>query len=561
MIKKRIRNALAFCALMSILPCCTTVNIDNMEVTYNPSLAVPIGNFNASLFDVVDYVNADYLEADSSTNMVYYIWRENNNTINFDLNDFSYGEVVTFTEKLENLDPFSSLLGDGKFNIPAGDYDFTTTSSYEFRYNENTSEKIIEIDSVTISNAQFNCDINVSGISLSNENWLEIMFVFPNITNSEKNQFSIKLTSNTGSIRKEMSNFTAYFSDDKNTINLKLFYTLHSNGSLSFEKNLQVDYTTKISSIDVNAIYGYFWSKEAITNDEIHAEIPTDFFNQDLFVSNKLLFSNPEIYMNVYNTNGLPVRFFVDEIYATSNSGNKYYADFNGNKYCSMDIKRADTPGETAKTTIKFDKDNGKTYQLFEEFPKDIHYKWKIFIDDVNKTPRQFAFIPANMKMDIEVRLPLQFNPTSEFSYKDTIDADFSSLAENDIIPEEIDIEYINIHLDIANGLPVNIDGTFKFLDENDNVVYSVDSVAIASATINDEGIAQLHSESHILLPFKGDDIELLFKTKKINLTAKVSGYNNESKIDIRANNRLNIHISAFAKAKATANLDSITNK
>ena len=71
MIKKRIRNALAFCALMSILPCCTTVNIDNMEVTYNPSLAVPIGNFNASLFDVVDYVNADYLEADSSTNMVY----------------------------------------------------------------------------------------------------------------------------------------------------------------------------------------------------------------------------------------------------------------------------------------------------------------------------------------------------------------------------------------------------------------------------------------------------------------------------------------------------------
>ena len=165
------------------------------------------------------------------------------------------------------------------------------------------------------------------------------------------------------------------------------------------------------------------------------------------------------------------------------------------------------------------------------------------------------------MKMDIEVRLPLQFNPTSELSYKDTIDADFSSLAENDIIPEEIDIEYINIHLDIANGLPVNIDGTFEFLDENDNVVYSVDSVAIASATINDEGIAQLHSESHILLPFKGDDIELLFKTKKINLTAKVSGYNNESKIDIRANNRLNIHISAFAKAKATANLDSITNK
>ena len=561
MIKKRIRNALAFCALMSILPCCTTVNIDNMEVTYNPSLAVPIGNFNASLFDVVDYVNADYLEADSSTNMVYYIWRENNNTINFDLNDFSYGGVVTSTEELKNCDPFSSLLKDGKFIIPAGDYDFTTTSSYEFRYNENTSEKIIEIDSVTISNAQFYCDINISGISLSNENWLEIMFVFPNITNSKKNQFSIKLTSNTGSIRKEMSNFTAYFSDDKNTTNLKLFYTLHSNGSLSFEDNIKVDYTTEINIIDINALYGYFWSKDAITNDEISAEIPTDFFNQDLFVSNKLLFSNPEIYMNIYNTNGIPVRFFVDEIYATSNSGNKYYADFNGNKYCSMDIKRADTPGETAKTTIKFDKDNGKTQQLFEEFPKDIHYKWKIFIDDVNKTPRQFAFIPANMKMDIEMRLPLQFNPTSELSYKDTIDADFSSLAENDIIPEEIDIEYINIHLDIANGLPVNIDGTFEFLDENDNVVYSVDSVAIASATINDEGIAQLHSESHILLPFKGDDIELLFKTKKIKLYAKVSGYNNESKIDIRANNRLNIHISAFAKAKATANLDSITNK
>ena len=91
MIKKRIRNALAFCALMSILPCCTTVNIDNMEVTYNPSFAVPIGNFNASLFDVVDYVNADYLEADSSTNMVYYIWRENNNTINLDMNDFCNG--------------------------------------------------------------------------------------------------------------------------------------------------------------------------------------------------------------------------------------------------------------------------------------------------------------------------------------------------------------------------------------------------------------------------------------------------------------------------------------
>ena len=140
------------------------------------------------------------------------------------------------------------------------------------------------------------------------------------------------------------------------------------------------------------------------------------------------------------------------------------------------------------------------------------------------------------------------------------MEADFSGMADSGTIPEQINIELINLHLDIQNGLPVTINGIFEFLDENDNIVYNTDSITIASATINDEGIAQLHSDSHILLPFEGDDIDMLFKTKKIKLSAKVTGFDKESKIDIRANNRLNIHLSAFAKAKATFDLDSIMN-
>lgn len=561
MISRKFKSTLILCALIALLPCCNTVNLNNLgDVNYNPSLAVPIGNFNASMYDIINYVDQDFLEADTNTNIVYYIWKENNNKIKFNLKDFSYGGVITSTENLIDNSIFAELSSEGKNTIPAGDHDFTTSSSYEFKYNEHTDERVVEVDSVTIASAQFNCDIKINGISLSKDNWLEIIFVFPNIKNSENNHFSIKMTSNTGRLRKEMNNFTAYFSDDKNTTNLQVLYTLHSNGSLTFTPDINVKYTTKINIIDVAAIYGYFWQKEAITNDEIKAEIPSDIFNQDLFTSNNLLFSNPEIYMTIKNNMGIPVRLKVDEVYAIAESGNKYYADFNGNKSYSIDVQRAENPGDIAKTTVKFDRENGKTYQLFEEFPKEVHYIWQIFNDNTETTHRQFAISPIDLNMDVEVRLPLQFNPTSEVSYQDTIEADFSGMADSGTIPEQINIELINLHLDIQNGLPVTINGIFEFLDENDNIVYNTDSITIASATINDEGIAQLHSDSHILLPFEGDDIDMLFKTKKIKLSAKVTGFDKESKIDIRANNRLNIHLSAFAKAKATFDLDSIMN-
>lgn len=564
MITQKLKLAFIACTstFLTLFTGCNTINIDDLgDAEYNPSLAVPIGNFEASMFDIVDFVDQDYLKADSATNIVYYIWKDDSHKIKFDMCDLSYDSKITTTESLKDYQPFSSLLSAGKNTIPAGDHDFTTSSSYPFKYNKNNDKQIIEVDSAKIGSAQFNCDIKIDGTTLSNDNWLEIIFVFPNIKNSQNNQFSIRMTSNEGSIKENMSDFTVYFNDDNNSTKLQLLYTIHSNGTLKFNNDLKITYTTELNIIDVKEFYGFVWQKDPVVNDEIKAEIPSDFFNQDLFASNNLLFSNPEFYLNINSYLGVPIRLNIDEVYSISENGNKHYADFNGNKSCSIDVKRADNPGDVAETTVKFDKDNGQTYQLFEEFPKEIHYLWKIYNDHTDKNPRQFAINPLDVNMNFEVRLPLQFNPTSSLSFNDTIDADFTGMSEDGTLPEQLKIDFINVHLDVQNGLPITINGKLEFLDENNVVVYESDSISIPSASVNEEGIAQLHSESNILLPFKGNDIDMLFKTKKIKLSAKATGYNDKAKIDIRANNRLKIHISAFAKVKATLDLDSLINK
>ena len=129
MISRKLKSALILCALIALLPCCNTVNLNNLgDVNYNPSLAVPIGNFNASMYDIINYVDQDFLEADTNTNIVYYIWKENNNKIKFNLKDFSYGGVITSTETLIDVPTFSDLFSEGKNTIPAGDHDFTTSS-------------------------------------------------------------------------------------------------------------------------------------------------------------------------------------------------------------------------------------------------------------------------------------------------------------------------------------------------------------------------------------------------------------------------------------------------
>ena len=166
-----------------------------------------------------------------------------------------------------------------------------------------------------------------------------------------------------------------------------------------------------------------------------------------------------------------------------------------------------------------------------------------------------FITMPTQTNIDITAKIPFQFDPTSNFVYNDTIDANLSSLLDNSIL-ENTEIDTVNLYLDVECKLPVNTNLKLIYLDENDQIITESNTFKIPSAEVDIEGRVTNATNETIILSTNGENINDILNTKKVILALSLEGHDENSRIYFQTTDAIDIKLSAFIRAKASISLD-----
>ena len=298
------------------------------------------------------------------------------------------------------------------------------------------------------------------------------------------------------------------------------------------------------------------WGEEESENKPEQEEQKQDVFENELLKNNKLLFSNPQLEITTKTNVGIPLRLRLENVYA-SKGDRIEKATFNGVDYAIEDLIIPEVPFDSATTTFTLNREYGSLHTLLSMLPEKINVDYKVTTPESTTNKSQFITLPLLAKLDVQAKVPLQFDPTTSFSYKDTLDADFSGLAENELL-DMIDIDTISVFLDINSAIPANITLKLYYLDNLDQIITESDPITIQSALVNADGCVATPTQKTVTLHTTEEAIEDVLNTKKIIIEASLTGYDENSKIYFQSTNAIDIKVGAYLKAKASLSTSQI---
>ena len=564
---KKLLTCFVVCSLFA--SCITDVNIEdiNADMTLGTSLALPIGSVHANMMNLLDIVDSTYVTSDS-TNAICLLYEQNN--INLELNldtSFRKGEYLKETLTLRTRPCFQELFSVLPSNIksiplPIGVYEFNVDTVYNLDFNRIKEDEITQIDWARIDKANIDFIVKVEGIELSEENFLIMSLHYPCLLEEEYDHLfeDITITTNNFSMKEAMNNFIAHFEElDGNFIDLEIDFKLVSSGTTTISRDAKLTFETEINLINTHEVHGFVWYKDPIDAGKITYDIPQDIFQNELLANNKLLFTNPEVTIKATTNVGLPLRLELTDVYATKGDRIEY-ALFNGQDNAIQNLNIPTEAYDSATTTITINREYGSLHTLLSMLPETINLDYKVTTPQETKTKigEQFLTIPPLARLDIQAKLPFQFDPTTSFTYKDTLDANLSELLGSSL--EIINIDTICIYLDVNSSLPVNASLKLGYLNENNDLIMESEHFTINSAEVDQEGRVQTPTTTELALATSSQTIEDVYDTKKIVLEIGVEGYDENSMIYFETTNAIDIKVSAFAKAKAELSLTNNNN-
>lgn len=564
--KSKIKHLIGVLLCCALTGCMTDISFSDLNTDINggTALALPIGSVHANMSDLLDLVDSTYITADS-TNAICILYSQNDIAIDLKFDNIEKSEALVDTIKLRNKECFYEILNSlpadvNSVTLEKGVYKFREESTYEFSFDqEEENSKRIKIDSAIIANATLDVMINAYGCELSESNYLIMTLEYPEILDERyADEFrNIKITANNYSIKKELEHLRFYFTEitGDSPIDLAVNFELVSDGTLTITRDADLQFNMKVEIENTEALFGYFWMKDPITSDKLSYDIPREIIENELLKNSNLLFTNPILELNATTNIGIPISLDIHDVYAVKN-GEEYHATFNNNSTLKVEFNRPTQPYDSASTKLILDRDNGSLHTLLSVLPEQINIDYSVStIYQEESESWHFMTMPIQANVDVMAKVPLQFDPTSNFVYNDTIDADLSSLVEDGTL-ENIEIDTVNLYLDIENKLPVNTNLKLVYLDENDQIITESKTFTIQSAEVDAEGRVTNATNETIILSTNGESINDVLNTKKIILALSLESCDENSRIYFQTTDAIDIRLSAFIKVKASISLE-----
>lgn len=544
--------------LILLATSCTKLDLADMDpMGYQLSLAVPICQYQASILKILEQQNDSngFIQYGADGKTIYITWEGNLKPDSIDVIDFASGSTYNDVVRLNDIPAFGTITTPT--TIPTGKVCHRDTVIYEFDFDEVTDSKEYYIDSMSFNGASVRLHLETSDIEgLNGSNYLVIHYSFPGLRRCSKKSFADTIRSTVTDITHTIPACVADFTEvegAKNGIRMTLQFDFVSNGNLTISQTSQINYEVQFVDIQYNEAYGSLMNADAVHEEIYGLKVPQDIYEMDIFQENTLLFHDPRFEIKIRNNLGVDLRYTIDYICSVDHSGNRHYGDFNGQMGMTQRLSRPDDLHQFSEDLITLNRSYGSTYRLFEEIPDSIYVKYRVFIGNGSGRHNDFLVYSPEITVDMKAYTDMCFDPATNFTRNDTVEADLASADTSFLDYAQIDTFFI--YLTAHNHIPVQLSMDLAFLDSLGNELYLVNDIDIDCPEVNPDGTVKETTNQRVTpILFLNDTIHLIMRTKSIRFTAVLKGKDAESLTNIKATDNLSVEVSAFAKAKANLN-------
>lgn len=554
-------NIAIILATLIFTSCTTKINIDDLgDANLNQSITLPIGKISTNINDVVTMAEVDeYLSIDTNqvdNSMTYYIgWELDDQHVSIMeyIGDFTTGAISNTELKIYELPEVTAIFNSlppsvSTIKLPQNSYEVNKAATYDFGFNVDTETEKIRVDLIHIKESTIDINFNVEDIVLSATNYILFEITIPMLEN-KYSSFTTKITSENTTFSKILNDFNARFSNNLSTTDIYYKYTIVSDGNMEVGRNAKVNIDTQFRLIDYSLMQGYYWKEKPLYDNVYSFDIPS------MLSSQSLAFTNPSISVHLANNIGATAELTFNSMSAINENGDTQYAEFgNGETSTTITINKPNTPGEYATTDILFNNEYGSIGTLLKNNPTKMEVDMTLRLaKEANES--NFLINPDSILMDADLYLPLQFDEETKMILHDTLEVDFSYIEE---YTEYIEEFYVMINAE--NSIPVKLNTTLSFTDENYNELFKHSDITILAPDVDAEGKSTTAANSKINAEFDPYQIENIGKTAYIIVDASLTGKDDESKIFLQPTDSIGLKLSAFAKFNATFDINEILN-
>jgi len=540
---------------------CSKIDLDELaKQEYGTSLAIPIGQIDASIFDIFQQFDSVIDLKQDADNTVFVYWEQQFSVDEFSIKDFSKGAKLRGSYRVMDIPYIGNMLSvlpaGTEVPLPKGKYAISDTLVYSFKFNDFGSDDQYDIDSILVHNATLALNLNLEEITLDDNNYIELELTFPTLSASRPMTFKAIATQNRMDIERMTGYFIANFGTSANNdVDFYLTMKLVSNGGMRISSNSMIKLATQFTDINMDVLYGYIYCKEPVTSNHTTIELPKVAELQEFITKNKVSLYNPQLALELTTNLGVDAALHVNGLYGVLNDGTHVDALFRGSPSFTKTIETAQKPHTTATTNITIDRTFGGLNELFKTVPDSLAIDWDLYIGTPAMIHNNFLVNPLQLDAKIYTKIPIWFDKGVAINYTDTMDADLTGI--NGEWTDYAKIKKFNIYLDFENTLPVQADARITFLDSLDHELFTQDNIEIPCPPVDEYGRSKQVVNKTNVLEFTEQAIANILKTKKIMVTYYISGYDEESLINFHATDGLKIKVSAYADMGFSFSKDS----
>lgn len=488
------------------------------------------------------------------------------------INEFAGQDISSLPEPLQKpilealgkikkeIDAIGELEAFTEVTLPKTEFSFTQESGYNFGFYEYIEgEKNIRVDSLLITTANIDFELYISGVDFSDGSYLLVQFGFPQLFDEAiQDRFeTLKITDNKFVFREELHDAMAKLNAVNNgdTTKLTLTFTFISNGAMTISRNAKINFTSEVNAINFKELYGHIWQKDDFRTGNISFEIPAELFKSDLITKNNILLSNPQIGINFKHNIGIPMTLKLDDFYYVKDGEKTFLEKGDQRHSIEIEIEKPKEANDLSYNEFKLDNTNSPIAELIQKYPDSIGITWHVLTPWTESEDKHFFVNPLVADMDMDVTVPFQFDPTTRISYKDTIAVDLEETLST--ITDIVNIDTLSLYLNITSSLPATATIKLCYLDENNNLLFESKEFTIEAAEVDGEGRVLNPTKQNKEIGFNSNLAKKIMGTKNIVFEIALTTRDNNSKLYIQSTDKLDIDLSAYAKAKINLTTNS----
>jgi len=183
--------------------------------------------------------------------------------------------------------------------------------------------------------------------------------------------------------------------------------------------------------------------------------------------------------------------------------------------------------GNMTNGTIQFDKNNSSIIEFLNKLPVEIRFIGKAVINENNQRGRIQQ--PVRFEPKILVDIPLSIQTITAAVYEDTLNTDMGTLPGPD---DDTRLNSASINIIYVNRLPMEIDITLEFMDENYTVLTTAPrvgqaAIALLAAPVNTNGFVTTGRSGTMAIQLNRDQMDLLNRVRYVGLRTGLTTTNN----------------------------------